>query len=484
MPTRFHLDRSLLAIAIACLLASCSGGSGGKVEDPIGTLNTPGRAGREYLAAMSTADRDPSDEAYKAALKRIVVSPNYVVEARRAAYARLYETDRDALKRTLEVNYPKLEALEWRRELAEKMAADNWQEMTPTLIRAWAQPLAGWILLGKERPERLALVTMYGEAKLVDVLLKEMAEANPITQANLRARCWELLLLEGQEERLGELLADEGAIGKDAMLLDIRAGVVDLGVLPRTREEILWLRTLREPANAAYWADAKAAVATLPPSRRGQIELRDIGILVAAAKHRPELLAMDDDALDALIVGRLGGSGRKTFSPDFSGYNGGNVDVFSERYESWDEKLAWGDRIAIAVALDAMASKPLVAHVFECADSDLSDKSTEHGGIIELDGQARFELVEYPSRTRGNDARYEAPQELMNDLYTGLFHVHMHAQAYDNRRYAGPHMGDFLFADATRANCLVFAFVDSDRLNVDFYRHGRVVVDLGTISRP
>ncbi len=72
----------------------------------------------------------------------------------------------------------------------------------------------------------------------------------------------------------------------------------------------------------------------------------------------------------------------------------------------------------------------------------------------------------------------------MASLYTGLFHVHFHCQAYDGHRYAGPHMGDFQFANANRKNCLVFTFLNDQTLNVDFYRHGPVVVDLGTIKRP
>lgn len=470
-----------LTVAFATL-ASCSGG--GQVADPIGTLSSPGRAGREYLAAMQVADRNPSDEAYRAALRRVVVNPNYVVEARRAAYARLYEHDRDGLQRTLEVHYPKLDALEWRRELAERMAKDDWKAMTPTLIRAWAQPLAAWITLGKERPERLALVAMYGEDRLVDVLLEEMASANPITQANLRARCWELLLLEGQETRLRALLADDSVIGRDAMMIDLRAGLVDLNVLPRTREEILWLRSLCDERHAAYWEQAKAAVASLPQSRRETIELRDIAVVVAAASHKPELLAMGDDQMADQIVARLGGPGRKTYSPDFAGYDGGNVDYFSERLEAWRAKLTWGDLMAMSMALDALATPEVVAHLFSCADRDLADKATEYGGLIDLDSRNRFELIEFPSRSRASDTRYEAPQELMEALYAGLFHVHFHAQKYENQRYAGPHLGDFQFADATRANCLILAFIDSGRLNVDYYRHGRVVVDLGTIRRP
>jgi hypothetical protein len=44
-------------------------------------------------------------------------------------------------------------------------------------------------------------------------------------------------------------------------------------------------------------------------------------------------------------------------------------------------------------------------------------------------------------------------------------------------------MGDFAYANSTRANCLVFTFIRRDTMNADFYRHGPVVVDLGTFRR-
>jgi hypothetical protein len=471
-----------LALAFACgltlvLVQSCGAP---KIDNPVAVLNEPGRPGRDYLAAMATGDRAPQDPQYRQALRRVVVSPNYVVEARRAAYSRLKEIDPAGLADTLEVHLPKMEALEWRRELCERIAEDQWREMTPTLIRAWAAPLAGWATLGKERPERLAIAAMYGEDKVVDVLLESMAKANPITQANLRARCWELVLLEGQEERLRALLADEAAIGRDAMLLDIRAGTVDLGVLPRTREEILWLRSLRTPENAAFWQEATAAATKLPAARRTNLELRDVPVLVAAARHQPDLLTMSDEEIASRVTAATGGDRRPIYSPDFEGYSGG----FSERLSSVREKLTWGDLAALALAVDAMRVPELRAHLFETADRDRADTSTEYGGIIALDRSGRYDFIEFPSRSRANDKRYESPQELMDALYTSLFHVHLHAQSYDNRRYAGPHMGDFQFSDATRANCLVFSFIDADRLNVDYYRHGRTVVDLGTIERP
>lgn len=474
------LPRLIRPLAIAIAIAWIAGCASGPPADPLATLSTPGKAGREYLAAMAAADAAPASPEYVQQLRRIVVAPNYVVEARRAAYARLYERHREELKSTLELRLPQLEALEWRRELCERIADDGWTEMTPTLIRAWAQFIPGWANLDEERPERAALAKLHGPDRVVDVLLVELREANPITQANLRARCWELLLQEGQEARLRELLSDPATIGKDAMLADLRAGVVELGVLPRTREEILWLRSLRTPANAAFWSAARDAVGAMPPASRGSLELRDLPILVAVRAHRPRYLELDDAALTRLITDRTGGPGRPVISPEFEGYSGD----FSERLAVVDRRLTRGDRLAMLVALDAFEGEALRRHLFECGDRDRADRTAEYGGVIDLDGRGRFEFIEFPTVTRGNDARYESSQELMNRLYTSLFHIHLHAQAYDNRKYAGPHMGDFRFADATRANGIVLTFISADRMNLDFYRHDRVVVDLGTIERP
>jgi hypothetical protein len=470
------------AFAGAALLVGCSGPT--RVENPVATLQTPGLPPREYLAAMQVADRNPQDEAYHAALRRMVVTSNYSIDARRAAYARLREIDRQGLKDMLDVNLSKVDAVAWRRELCERIAADNWVEMTPALIRAWAQPMPAYTALGQERPERAALAKLHGADHVVETLLKAMAEANPITQANLRARCWELLLLEGQEARLRELIANESTLGKDGMLRDIRAGVVDLGVLPRTREEILWLRWLRDPTHESFWNSAKSGIAKLSAERHAALELRDLAVIVTAEKTRPELITLPDAALDARIVERTGGSDRRLYSPDFQGHDHGAPEYFSERFAAAQKKLTWGDRAAMLLALDALTTPELKRHLFETADRDIGDKSTEYGGMIALDDRGRYELVEFPSRSRGNDARYEAPPGLMDALRLGLFHVHFHAQSYDNARYAGPHLGDFQFADNNRCNCLVFSFVDSDRLDIDFYRYDRVVVDLNVTERP
>ena len=130
-----------------------------------------------------------------------------------------------------------------------------------------------------------------------------------------------------------------------------------------------------------------------------------------------------------------------------------------------------------------MRTGPIVEHLFDYADRDHDDESCEYGGVIGLDEQGRFELLEFPPRYRTADNRFDASQAMMDAGYTAVFHFHNHAQEYRNTRHAGPGIGDLNYADNTRPNCLVFTFVTKDTLNVDFYRHSRVIVDLGEIKR-
>ena len=104
-------------------------------------------------------------------------------------------------------------------------------------------------------------------------------------------------------------------------------------------------------------------------------------------------------------------------------------------------------------------------------------------GVMALDEKGRFEILEFPPRFRRHDNEFIASQAMLDAAYTALFHFHNHAQRYTNNDHAGPGIGDVQYADNTRANCLVFTFVNKDTLNVDFYRHDRVIVDLGEVKR-
>jgi hypothetical protein len=276
-----------------------------------------------------------------------------------------------------------------------------------------------------------------------------------------------------------QLVTERRIPDDDAFMLDLQAGAAELGLVPHNREEILWLRKLREPERQAFWDEAVAALAQLEPSRRASLEFRDIPIIVSAARHEPELLAMDESAIYARLDAAL--RGRKHHSRG-SNWNNESVNQRERLYE-WRGELTWGDLAAMHIALRALQVPQVVDHLLDYAERDRRDETTEYGGVIALDEQGRFEILEFPPRIREHDQKFIASQAMLDAAYTSLFHFHMHAQRHWNRDYAGPGFGDVNYADNTRANCLVFTFLSEDAMNVDFYRHGRVMVDLGEIRR-
>lgn len=478
------LLRSLILLAAICGSgwgAGCGGAASTGVSDPLAALASTDSTQRQLVTAMDILDADPTRPEYVQALRRMLHVDGYTIPSRLLALDRLEKIDPEALKRTLEVQLPRLNALEWRRRLCQEIAARGWTDYGPTLVRAWADPRPGWVERDEDRPERLALEKLFGKDRIDEYLFQTLLESDAVSSQNLRTRCWEMLIRLGARDKLARMLADASVNPDDAFILDLRAASAELGVFPVNREEILWLRKLREPSRAAFWSAAREAVSQLPERRRQQVEIRDLPIIVAASRHRPEILAQNEEQLYAALQAALKSpEAGKEHTIDFEGWAGD----FKQRLQQWRPELTWGDLAAMTLALEAMRVPELAGHLFDFGDRDVKDRSTEYGGVIRLDDSGRFELVEIAPKIRGNDERFNAPQELLDAGYTSLFHIHFHATRYDNARYAAPAQGDMLYADSTRSNALVFTFIDRDRLNVDFYRHSQVSVDLGEVRRP
>lgn len=463
---------ALLAVA---LLGACST----TVDDPMKALASPDSLPVTQSRSMEQLKDDTSPE-YLKTLRRVVTQVGYTPPIREEAFMQLRRKDPEGLRDALAIALPRMQMLEWRTRVCELIAQEKMIEMTPTLINAWAVPMGGWIQKDEDRPEYKALVELHGTGKVPDVLYQAMLDSNPVTQANLRARCWELLWKTGDRERLVALVQDDRIKPDDGFLRDLRASAKDLGILPRNREEILWLRSLREPSRSDFWRDCMTATAKMSPEVRSSLELRELPVAVAASRVRPDLLAMTPASMYPLLESKVRSEGRATYSPSFEGYSG----KFTESLYMIRDELKWGDYAAMLLACDLMEQDAAVQHIFDIADRDLHDRATEYGGVIDVDEKGRFGVHEFRPRVQGSDVRFEAPQEMFELAYSSLFHFHNHAQEYENVRYAGPHLGDFGYADNSRANCLVFTFIDRSSLNVDFYRYGRIAVDLGTMTRP
>jgi hypothetical protein len=438
---------------------------------------------RGAMTQLEAAPRD--DDTTIDVLQGLIYRSGYDVDVRRRGLEMLIEIDRARLVRTLRQRLPRITDKPWLRQVCNWIAHQDWssaerETLEEALVSSWGRAWTGG-MPEAQRPEYQAMAEMVGKDQLVDFVWAQLLAHNQPSQEAYRHRCWELLHRLGARERLmaavQELTPDVSA---NPMLKDLHEAAVAFGTVPWNREEILWLRKLREPERRTFWTQAQGACAAMPEARRLTLRIRDLPTAVAAMRHRPDLAGSTRSAMAQQLERRL--QGIQHYSEENAYYKNGRF--VEDRVHDHINDLSWGDLAAITLALDALDVVPVLAHLFDYADRDNAETSTEFGGVIALDGKGRYEIQEFHPRVRHHDLRFNAPQEMFDAAYTGLFHFHFHATTHRNRVHAGPGLGDLTYADVTRANCLVLTFIDEDTLNVDWYRHDGVVVDLGCVQRP
>lgn len=451
-----------------------------QVENPVAELASPERSPRVHRAALRdlrTADDLSAEELQ--VLRRMIHRPGFPPRTREAALDLLEERDLAALKETIAFRLPRLGALQWRRQLCEIIADRGWVDLSPALARAWAYPISGWVDTEFDRPEYLALANLHGRDGVIDAVFDILLAADTVSEQGLKTSVWTLLIRLEQRDRLRSLLIEANVAEGDAMLRDLRAAVTDLDIMPANREEILWVTRLRQPEHELFWDQARIVVNHLPESRRRELELRDLAILVTVATHEPAFLNESKDALYERVKSHLAATTRHADASQYDGY----LQTNNQSLRRNRDDLTWGDLAAMLMAVRAIRVPEMIEHLFDYAERDRADQSTEFGGIIRLDEMNRFEVIEFHPRVRYNDVQFQASDAMIEAAYTAIFHFHFHAQRHRNGKFAGPGFGDLNYADNTRANCLVLTFIDRDTIGVDYYRHGRVVVDLGEMRR-
>lgn len=469
------MKRIIGLLTTIVLLCSCSGQT---MSNPSSTLRKSGMS-KDHIKAMELLDVEVGvdNPKYRELLFRMLWVPGYTNEARKGALLRLWASDQEQTIRAIRQQLPRLDNWTWLTELCLWIANENITELDEALISSWAVPNA-LFRSEYERPEYLALFQMHGNDVIVDLIFDSLVSSNIKWKQGFRTRCWELLHRLSQREKLIDLLENATIADDDLFLLDLRKSLNDLGIVPHRREEILWVRELVTPEYELFWSEAKDSLGTLDESRRNSLEMRDVPMVVSIRRHTPKYLRFSNTQILDEIERKLR-SKRHYFERE----GGGTYSSTSELFRTHKESLTWGDAMAINTALTAMSVPEVRSHLFEYAKEDLQDESTEYGGVIALDKQGRFEILEFKPKIRHHNRKFLASQEMFDAAYTALFHFHFHAQEYRNGDHAGPGMGDKNYANNTRANCLVLTFVNKDTMNVDYYRHSSVVVDLGTIER-
>ena len=470
------MKRIIVITILFATLLSCGGQT---IKSPYSALTETGQPSDRHIDAMDLLDTQVGieDEHYRELLQRILWKPGYTNDARMASLERLWAADPVATTRLIRQQLPRLENWSWLVLLCEWIADNEIIELDEALISSWAIPNM-FVEREMERPEYKALARLVGEAKVMDAIFNSLVESNKTWKQGYRTRCWELMHRLDERERLVELLDSERIADDDSFLIDLRKAMTDFGIVPNRREEILWIREIAKPEYIDFWNESMETLSELNDERRREIEMRDIPIAVSLRRHgEPGDLSRSTRSIVQSVASKI--RNKKHY---FEQEGGGSYDSRSELLATHQHKLTWGDAIALEIALKALNVQQVRSHLFDYAKRDFLDKTTEYGGVIALDEKGRFEILEFEPKIRHHDRRFNASQEMFDSAYTALFHFHFHAQEYRNADHAGPGMGDKNYATNTRANCLVFTYVNEHTMNVDYYRHHGVVVDLGTIS--
>ncbi len=474
----------LLGALAATGLSGCAGGQAATPIDPASALadrETPKaqqiRAVESLASDLRAADATAAD---REALKAVAWRRSYIAEVRLAAVEALVEHDAGDSARMLALMLPTETDWEMIESLSRLAAERGWAELAPALVRSWARPVVE--PPDDARPERAALETLFPDQNVYrtvfDIFARPAAD-----EAGQRARdaAWALLQrIDNTGEATRALILADSQGSADPMIEDLRAGAHDLGVIPRTAEQLDHLRRLRTPENQSLWRTASAVIAGLSDEQTRGLGLRHVAPLAWCAAQEPRWLDMTHAEHADIIEASLQGRKRHPRTD-------GVVDFKAARetFSAWRDSLAWADLLLIRIADRAIADPAGVEALFEQADRDRLDTTTELGGLIDAHGSG-FTARLFPPRPgqRINDRRFIASPEMISSSAASMFHYHFHAQSSRNAEYAGPGAGDMEYADRFGAACLVFTFITGDTLNADYYQPGGARVDLGVIRRP
>ena len=477
--------RAVLLTLGAALAASCASHTG--EADPQAALNDPSsntsqqRRAAQALAADVLEGRVAPAEG-REALKRIVWRRSAPTPVRVVALEALLDQDPADTATMLGLMLPTETNWDMIAEIGRLAVERDWGELTPALVRSWSRPVVE--PSDADRPERAALAGLYPTKTVEEAVFDVFASPTGTQGVGERTRlaAWALLQrLDTTGEITRTLLeADAGADAGDSLIADLRAGARALTVVPRSAEQLQWLRAMRRPAHAVFWTQAASVVARLDDEQQRGLALRHIPALVWASEHEPSWLSATtrehSEALAMALDGR-----RKHMRTD------GVVDfnAAQETLTAWEKELVWGDLLLLRLADRAIADPVVRAALFAQAVRDRADTTTEHGGIIEA-GADGFSARAFPPRPtqRVGDNRFTASEDMITASTESPFHYHFHAQRSRNAEFAGPGRGDLAYADRFGRACLVFTSVSDRALDADYYQPGGVRVDLGEIHQP
>jgi hypothetical protein len=476
---------AVLAV-LPLLLTACAGSGSSKDDAPLTAINdlkahtdTRTRAINRLNEAVAAGEVDAASA--RESLKRVAWSRATFWKVRAAAIDELVEDEKNLAdtKNMLRLMLPTEPASEIVRKITDMAAAGKWPELSTAIVRRWSKVDSR--VTDDKRPERAALAAIFPDRPVEDTVFAAFANTIEGVPSDERARqdAWALLRRIDKSGRTRDLLAGGGAgEGTDEMMSTLRRGASELRCVPESAEQLAWMQRLGTKDGAAFWQQCAAAVSRLNDDQSRGFAMRHLGVLRWAAENRADWLGLDRASLLSELERRLEGRPRHWRVGEGSAGNRG------ESLHRFREELVWGDALAALVADDLLSSGAANAALFDCAQRDQKDTSTEYGGNIDAVGTTpRVDLFPPRATQRYNDRQFVPSEEMLKAGDTALFHFHFHATTWNNADYAGPSDGDLQTANTLGRASLLFTSIDDRTLAVDYYQAGGAVIDLGELKK-
>jgi hypothetical protein len=465
--------RVVIWLAAAWLLAACAAQP---MSDPAAVMvDRQQPPARRMAAARQMRDADPAAEQLQRASATVLWSHGYTQAEREAALLYLLETQPQATRDRLAAEPQFLPSVDILRTVYRIAAERGWREFTSTAVRMYAEPLRG--IPDTARPERALLTSLNDGGTPEQILTDVFANRQGNFSYSDQVAAWLTMCRLLPRDELVRTL-HETPPERSALIVDLQHGWDQLGVLPATREQVLWLLELR--ADRGTWQRCVAFRRTIDDHGPAALLLRHYAASLNMAHALPILRDGGMAAVDRVLEESLARAEVYRRNP---GYPTSDMDP-PQTYAEVRDSLSSGDRLVLLQVIKALNEPRVVAALFAQADVDRADTTTEHAGVLYQGTDGAFIARAVPPLIARHDTKHYASPDLVFAAYRGLAHYHFHAQKHDNREHAGPGRGDMVFAENMGFNCLLLTFVTRDKLNVDFYADGRLIVDLGVIDRP
>ncbi|MFI4860723.1 MAG: hypothetical protein ACIAXF_08600 [Phycisphaerales bacterium JB063] len=441
------------------------------ITDPVATANDRGASTTRRVRAVRETPATQAD-----GLMPLVLSVRHPFEVRRAAVERMAQADADAFWHAVGTSIRRINDWPMLELLCERSAEAGRVDFVPALVQSWARPSIRYADI--DRPERIAIQTL-APALTPEEQLWPMFHSAAGDRASQRIAeaSWIIMCRTHDHADLRRQLRETPS--RHELHTQLQRISASIEQLPGNNEELLRMRTLCRTSSDDDWGRREHLLSSIPTGSQAAPAV--------ALRHLPVIDHADDTAVRMPRGDRWSSLTRRLTSarhveraaPAGRSGPGEGAQTLARHADT----LGWADLLVIEAMLDAIAQPSVVSALFEQAEQDRLDTTTELGGVLVWDDDGRLVAQPFEPAMRRRDAEFIASDACVRAMHTGLAHYHFHAQRYDNADWAGPGGGDEAFADNMQANCIVFTFVDRNTLNADAYFPGGIVVDLGCIHR-